>query len=56
MSDTNQLRIISSETLSNGIMVHFEGGDSVFFSAQFLYDKRDAPSNKVFKDGIAVED
>ena len=32
--------IVFSEWLSTGVIVHFKGGVSVFFPAQFLYDQR----------------
>jgi hypothetical protein len=41
--------IVFSEWLPTGIMVHFEGGLSVFFSAQFLYDQREVQPNQVFR-------
>jgi hypothetical protein len=47
MSDSNQPRIAFSERLSIGIVVHFEDGTSVLFSAQFLYENRDAPPDRV---------
>ena len=31
--------IVFSEWLPTGVMVHFEGGVSVFFSARFLYEQ-----------------
>ena len=40
--------IVFSEWLSTGVMVHFEGGVSVFFPAQYLYDQRDVPPNQTF--------
>jgi hypothetical protein len=41
--------IVFSEWLSTGIMVHFEGGLSVFFTAQFLYEQREVEPNQVFR-------
>jgi hypothetical protein len=41
--------IVFSEWLPTGIMVHFEGNISVFFPAQFLYEQRDIPPNRVFQ-------
>jgi hypothetical protein len=41
-------RILFSERLSTGIVVHFEEGVSVFFSGQFLYEHRAAESNRIF--------
>lgn len=46
--------IIFSEWLSTGIMVHFEGGVSVFFPAQFLYEQREVQPNQVFRTDEAV--
>jgi hypothetical protein len=47
MSDSNHPRIAFSERLSIGIVVHFEDGTSVLFSAPFLYEHRNAPPNRV---------
>ncbi len=41
--------IVFSEWLSTGIMVHFEGGVSVFFPARFLYEQREVQPNQVFQ-------
>lgn len=41
-------RIKFSEWLPNGIMVHFEGHDSVFFAASFLYEQRSSAPNEIF--------
>jgi hypothetical protein len=41
--------IIFSEWLPTGIMVHFKGGVSVFFPAQYLYERREAPPNQLFQ-------
>jgi hypothetical protein len=47
----NQLdhSIVFSEWLSTGIMVHFEGGVSVFFPARFLYEQREVQPNQIFQ-------
>lgn len=47
MSDSNHPRIAFSERLSTGIVVHFEDGISILFTAQFLYEQRYAPPNRV---------
>jgi hypothetical protein len=41
--------IVFSEWLPTGVMVHFEGGVSVFFPAQFLYEQREAQPNQIFR-------
>jgi hypothetical protein len=41
--------IVFSEWLPTGVMVHFEGGVSVFFSAQFLYEQREIQPNQMFR-------
>jgi len=41
--------IVFSEWLPSGIMVHFEGGVSVFFPAKFLYEQREVLPNQVFR-------
>jgi hypothetical protein len=41
--------IVFSEWLPTGIMVHFEGGVSVFFPAQFLYEQREVRPNQIFQ-------
>jgi hypothetical protein len=41
--------IVFSEWLPTGIMVHFEGGVSVFFPARFLYEQREIQPNKMFR-------
>jgi hypothetical protein len=41
--------IVFSEWLSTGIMVHFKGGVSVFFPAQYLYDQREVQPNQIFQ-------
>jgi hypothetical protein len=40
--------IVFSEWLPTGVMVHFEGNVSVFFPAQFLYEQRMVPPNRMF--------
>jgi len=49
MDPSVQPPIVFSEWLPTGIMVHFEGGLSVFFSAQFLYDQREVRPNRMFR-------
>jgi hypothetical protein len=41
--------IVFSEWLSTGIVVHFKGGVSVFFPAQYLYDQREVQPNQIFQ-------
>ena len=41
--------IVFSEWLPSGVMVHFEGGVSVFFSARFLYEQRLVEPNQMFR-------
>lgn len=48
MSESNYPRIVFSERLSTGIVVHFEKDVSVFFSARFLYEQREDQLNIVF--------
>jgi len=49
MAQADQSRILFSERLSTGIMVHFADGVSVLFPAEFLYDQRLLPPNKLFR-------
>ena len=49
MAQSDQSRILFSERLSTGIMVHFADGDSVLFREEFLYDQRLLPPNKLFR-------
>jgi hypothetical protein len=47
----NQLgphHILFSERLPTGVMVHFEEGVSVFFSARFLFEQREVQPNQIF--------
>jgi hypothetical protein len=39
MSESNNPRIVFSERLATGIVVHFEDHVSVYFPAQFLYEQ-----------------
>jgi len=48
MNQASLANIVFSEWLSTGVMVHFEGGVSVFFSARFLYEQRDILPNQLF--------
>jgi hypothetical protein len=41
--------IVFSEWLPTGVMVHFEGGVSVFFAARFLYEQRRVQPNLMFR-------
>jgi hypothetical protein len=49
MEPKYETTIVFSEWLSTGIMVHFKGGVSVFFPAQYLYDQREVPPNQLFQ-------
>jgi hypothetical protein len=40
--------IVFSEWLPTGVVVHFEGNVSVFFSARFLYEQREDQENQIF--------
>jgi hypothetical protein len=40
--------ILFSERLPTGVMVHFEEGVSVFFSARFLFEQREVQPNQIF--------
>jgi hypothetical protein len=48
--------IVFSEWLPTGVMVHFEGGVSVFFSAEFLYGQRRVQPNQMFRTNAASPD
>src|ERR1700687_1739016 len=50
MSESNSPRIVFSERLSTGIVVHFETGVPVFFPAHFLYEQRAAQPDMVFRE------
>jgi hypothetical protein len=47
MSEADYSRIVFSERLSTGIVVHFEMGISVFFPARLLFEQREAPLSKI---------
>jgi hypothetical protein len=49
MNQSSVSSIVFSEWLPTGVMVHFEGGLSVFFSAQFLYEQRQVQPNQMFR-------
>jgi hypothetical protein len=49
MKQNDPSPIVFSEWLPTGIMVHFEGGVSVFFPAEFLYEQREVRPNQVFR-------
>jgi hypothetical protein len=49
MNHLGPSHIVFSEWLPTGVMVHFEGGVSVFFSAQFLYEQRGVQPNQMFR-------
>jgi hypothetical protein len=48
MNQSNLSSIVFSEWLPTGVMVHFEDGVSVFFSARFLYEQRQVQPNQMF--------
>jgi hypothetical protein len=55
MNQSTLSSIVFSEWLPTGVMVHFEGGVSVFFSAQFLYEHRQVQPNQMFRtDGTSL--
>ena len=47
MADSAGPRILFAEWLPIGIVVHFAGGESVFYSAEFLHQHRQSPGNKL---------
>ncbi len=49
MNQLDSSPIVFSEWLPTGVMVHFEGGLSVFFPAQFLYEQREVQPNQIFQ-------
>jgi hypothetical protein len=49
MNELGPSPIVFSEWLPTGIIVHFEGGVSVFFPAQFLYEQREVQPNRIFR-------
>jgi hypothetical protein len=49
MTQSGLSPIVFSEWLPTGVMVHFEGGVSVFFSARFLYEQREVRPNQMFR-------
>jgi hypothetical protein len=51
MNDSSHPRIVSSEWLPSGVMVHFEKSVSVFYPAEFLYDQRERNPNRIFRPG-----
>jgi hypothetical protein len=51
MNQINMCPIVFSEWFSTGVMVHFEGGLSVFFPASFLYEQRQIQPNQMFQKG-----
>lgn len=57
MNQTSTPRIAFSEWLPTGIMVHFESGESVLYSSQFLYEQKETPPNTIFaSDGSRIGD
>jgi hypothetical protein len=49
MNQPGRSPIVFSEWLPTGVMVHFEGGVSVFFPARFLYEQREVQPNQIFR-------
>jgi hypothetical protein len=49
MNQLSPSSIVFAEWLPTGVMVHFEGGVSVFFSAEFLYEQRGVQPNQIFR-------
>jgi hypothetical protein len=49
MNQISMCPIVFSEWFPTGVMVHFEGGISVFFPAGFLYGQRELPPNQMFQ-------
>jgi hypothetical protein len=51
MNQVSMCPIVFSEWFTTGVMVHFEGGLSVFFPASFLYVQREIQPNQMFQTG-----
>jgi hypothetical protein len=51
MNDSSHPRIVSSEWLPSGVMVHFEKSVSVFYPAESLYDQRERKPNRIYQPG-----
>lgn len=49
MNRTYLSPIVFSEWLPTGVMVHFQGGVSVFYPAEFLYDQRKTQPNRIYR-------
>ena len=49
MSQISMCPIVFSEWFPTGVMVHFEGGLSVFFPASFLFEQREIQPNQMFQ-------
>jgi hypothetical protein len=50
MDESADSRIVFSERLSTGIVVHFEKGVSVFFPARLLFEQREAPLSRILRE------
>jgi hypothetical protein len=50
MSASGNPRIVFSERLPDGIMVHFADGLSVYFPVEFLLEHRESYATRVFRD------
>jgi hypothetical protein len=52
MSASGNPRVVFSERLPDGIMVHFADGLSVFFPIEFLLEHRESYATRVFRDEL----
>jgi ribosomal protein S1 len=55
MNQISMCPIVFSEWFPTGVMVHFEGGLSVFFPASFLYEQREIQPNQMFQTGQSTQ-
>jgi hypothetical protein len=53
MRESGTPTIVFSEWLPSGVMVHFEGGECVFYPAEMLYQQRGAATRCSLPDGDA---
>jgi hypothetical protein len=56
MSESGCPRIVFSERLSTGIVVHFENDVCVYFPSAFLYEQRNDRANSIFREHENHED
>jgi hypothetical protein len=54
MGRSDNPRIVFSERLPDGIMVHFGDGLSVFFPVEFLLEHRESCATVVFRDDLPL--